>query len=121
MCSFPPQIKVLESHQHKILSLCNMQHGLWQASAMRYRNPKQTFCAVEDKSPLLLSGPLICLFSCVRFAEHRPKLLRLVKKDGERRRVLSVSRYGERGTVCVGPPTLIKKGGNVDLMTSCAV
>lgn len=73
MCSFPPQITVLEIHQLKILSLCNMQHGL-------HRNPKQTFCAVEDKSPLLLSGPLICLFSCVRFADHRPKLLCLVKK-----------------------------------------
>lgn len=80
MCSFPPQIKVLEIHQVKILSLCNMQHGLWQATEMRDRNPKQTFCTVEDKSPLLLSGPLICLFSCVRFAEHRPKLLCLVKK-----------------------------------------
>lgn len=66
MCSFPPQIKVLEIHQAKILSLCNMQHGLWQATEMRDRNPKQTFCAVEDKSPLLLSGPLICLFSYVR-------------------------------------------------------
>lgn len=80
MCSFLPQIKVLEIHQLKILSLCNMQHGLWQATEMGDRNPKQTFCAAEDKSPLLLSGPLICLFSCVRFAEHGPKLLRLVKK-----------------------------------------